>query len=445
MLTLPKFNLKKIFKPLLILLLFLIVFSLGIGATYIYFQKTKTPTQNIVQVNQNTYVAFISEIYDLITDNYWNQIEEPVLNDLFIKATIKLIGQPQAEQPQTKQELLDYIENLIKYYDTDEQKIEYVAHVSDLVLANLEPFGRSRLYSQQMQEDLSNTVANKNPDKDRYQDLGVGKDASQEDIEQAYQQQSQIWDPQTNESTEAAQRYQAVQEAYNALKDEQQRKIYDESGVEPTMEYKLLNKNTLYLHLSKFSPTTFEELQRVTDRFNGRPELDSLVLDLSNNIGGAIDGLPYFLGPFIGNDQYAYQFFHQGKKTDYKTKIGWLPGLVQYKKVVILANENSQSTAEMMASVLKKYNVGVLLGQTTMGWGTIERIFPLETIIDENAKHSVFLVHSLTLREDGIPIQDNGVEPSISISSPTWKQELLKYYDNPTFIYAVEEAWNFNN
>lgn len=440
-----KFDTKTLIKSFLIFLAFLSVFGLGIIGTIFYQKKFNPPTNNISETQQNKYVAFIDEVYTTITTNYWNKIEEPYLNDLFIKASSKLIGQPQDDQPATKQDLLKYIETTLNYYTDEQQKIDFTAQICDLVLANLEPFGRSRLYSQKMQEDLSNTVANKNPDKDRYDDLGVGKEATQEEIEQAHQKQSELWNPQTNESTQAAEKYQAIQEAYNVLKDEQSRQIYNESGVEPTMEYQVLNSDTLYLHLSKFSPTTFDELKRTTDKFSTRPELTNLILDLSNNIGGAIDGLPYFLGPFIGNDQYAYQFFHQGEKQDFKTKIGWLPGLVQYKKVVVLINGQAQSTAEMMASVLKKYNVGVLVGEKTMGWGTIERIFPLTTVIDENAKHSVFLVHSLTLREDGLPIQDNGVEPTILISASDWKNELLKYYDNQEFVNTVATAWKFNN
>jgi len=147
------------------------------------------------------------------------------------------------------------------------------------------------------------------------------------------------------------------------------------------------------------------------------------------------------LGPFIGMDQYAYQFFHQDEKQDFKTKAGWLPSLIRFKKVVVLINGGAQSSAEVMAASLKKYNVGILIGEKTKGWGTVERVFPLENQIDENEKHSMFLVHSLTLREDGQPIEGNGVEPTIDINSADWKEQLFSYFHYDELSDAVEEVW----
>jgi len=189
--------------------------------------------------------------------------------------------------------------------------------------------------------------------------------------------------------------------------------------------------------MKKFSPTTFDEMVRVFDKVKGKAGVNSLILDLSGNIGGAIDGLPYFLGPFIGNDQYAYQFLHQGEKQDFKTKIGWMDSLIQYKKVVVMADGQSQSTAELMASVLKKYNVGVLVGRKTKGWGTVERVFPLTTKIADNETYSVFLVHTLTLREDGLPVEGNGVEPHISLDDKTWKKQLMDRYNTQSIVDSI--------
>ncbi|MBU3935051.1 S41 family peptidase, partial [Patescibacteria group bacterium] len=186
--------------------------------------------------------------------------------------------------------------------------------------------------------------------------------------------------------------------------------------------------------------TSLQEFVRVMDKANKGEQLDGLIFDLRDNIGGAIDNLPYFLGPFIGPDQYAYQFYHQGEKEDFKTRSGWINSLARYKKVVILINEQSQSSAELMASVLKKYNVGVLMGNTSKGWGTIEKVFPIENQIDDKETYSIFLVHRVTLREDGQAIEGQGVEPLISFDDKNWKRELLKYFEDPLMVEAVEKV-----
>jgi len=143
------------------------------------------------------------------------------------------------------------------------------------------------------------------------------------------------------------------------------------------------------------------------------------------------------LGPFLGFDQYAYQFYQQGKREDFKTKTGWINGLVKFKKVVILINQNTQSSAEVMASALKKYHVGVLVGSTTRGWGTVEKVFPLTHQLDQVQTFSVFLVHHLTLREDGQPIEGRGVDPDININDPDWRGQLEAYFDSPDLTSAV--------
>ncbi|MBI5466308.1 MAG: hypothetical protein HY974_03400, partial [Candidatus Kerfeldbacteria bacterium] len=99
----------------------------------------------------------------------------------------------------------------------------------------------------------------------------------------------------------------------------------------------------------------------------------------------------------------------------------------------------TQSSAEVMAATLKKYNVGVLMGGTTRGWGTIENVFPFKTILDPNETYSAFLVHSVTLREDGQPIEGRGVEPVIKLSEAKWPEQLLAYYNYPGLVEAVRQ------
>lgn len=426
------------------ILLLLLIFALGAGSGYFYARRNLGKILGSTQVNQveeNKYLAFLMEVYDKIAENYWEKLDEPALVNLFAAGIEKLTGQPQnlnrPNQKQLEKELLE----ILKLLDSEEKKKEFTTKLADLVLANLKPFGRSRLYVKKDEIALKNTVQNK-AEADYYQVLGIDKKASEEEIKAVAEEKIKQLETTKDQSPEAKEEYQKTLKAKEILTDPDRRQLYDLAGVEPTIEYRLISPRIFYLHLTKFSPTSLEELQRVTEKVDDRPaELDTLILDLRDNIGGAIDLLPYFLGPFIGQDQYAYQFFHQGEKTDFKTKIGWLPSLVRYKKVVILINENAQSSAEVVAATLKKYNVGVLVGTTTKGWGTVEKVFKLDHQIDPNEEYSVFLVHSLTLREDGQPIEGKGVDPVININDPNWKSQLYAYFNFPELVEAVEKLW----
>ena len=105
--------------------------------------------------------------------------------------------------------------------------------------------------------------------------------------------------------------------------------------------------------------------------------------------------------------------------------------------MLILADNQTQSSAEIIVATLKKYNVGVTVGTTTKGWGTVEKVFALDHQIDQLEKYSMFLVHSLTLREDGQPIEGKGVDPLVNINDPTWEKQLSEFFDSPEIIQAI--------
>jgi len=424
------------------LIIFSILFSLLIVGTagIFYFKNRKIQTKTEQSSSRNIkdkYVSFLFEVYDTIQKNYWDKIKDEQLINLYLLGAEKLTGKKQEIAVKDQKNLEKLLLQNIKEINEEEKKKEFTATLADIVLANLQPFGRSRLYSQKEEVDLKNRVKNINPEIDQYQVLEVKKDASAEEIKKAFEDKSSQL--KTDTSDEGQQKLAQVNKAYEMLSDEKNRAIYNESGAEPTMEYKLLTPQIFYLHIKQFSPTTIEELVNVTQKVDKGETLDTLILDLRDNVGGAIDGLPYFLGPFIGNDQYAYQFFHQDVKEDFKTKIGWLPTLVRFKKVVVLVNENAQSSAEVMAAVLKKYNVGILVGTATKGWGTVERVFTLNNQFDPNTKYSVFLVHSLTLRDDNQPIEGKGVEPNINIKNEGWENELTKRFNSPVLTQKIKE------
>lgn len=424
--------LKKIVKSIL----FIFIFSLGIGGGYLISHKEKIPKISL-PLPKDKYVMFLSEIYDTVQNNYWEKISDEQLVKLYSLGAQKISSQPLAPEPKNKKELVKVLLKTIRKLPNEEKRKEFSTQLADLVLANLQPFGRSRLYSQKQEIDLKNVVENRNPDVDQYKVLDVPKNASEEAIKKTYEEKTT--ELKKSASPEAKQKLAQINKAFEVLSDVDNRKTYDQSGVEPTMEYKLLSPDIFYIHMVKFSPTTVEELFRVASKVDKGEILDSLILDLRDNVGGAIDGLPYFLGPFIGNDQSAYEFYQQGNKQDFKTKIGWIQPLLRYKKVIVLINENTQSSAEVMAAVLKKYNVGVLVGTPTKGWGTVEKVFEIKNQIDTKEKYSAFLVHHITLRDDGQPIEGRGVDPVISLKDPNWEKQLYSYFHYEQYARAIKE------
>ena len=66
--------------------------------------------------------------------------------------------------------------------------------------------------------------------KDYYAILGVGRDASPEDIKKAYRKLARKYHPDVSKEADAEERFKEVAEAYEALKDPEKRAAYDQLG-----------------------------------------------------------------------------------------------------------------------------------------------------------------------------------------------------------------------
>ncbi|MFZ5391287.1 MAG: S41 family peptidase, partial [Patescibacteria group bacterium] len=383
----------------------------------------------------NPKTAFLLEIYDKIKQNYWEKIPDDQLASLYKLGAEKITGRPQSMDSLDKDGVKKLTDRILANLTDQEQK-ELAVNLGDIVLANLKPFNRSRLFTVTKEKELRETVSNIDRTTDLYSTLEVDKKASSQQITESFQKKSAELAKDT--SPEGQQKLAQVKRAYEALGNETSRQVYDSAGIEPTVIGKVFNPDIFYLQIKRISPTTYDEFQKVAASVNNNKNLNSLILDLRGNIGGAIDILPYFLGFFVGENNYAYEFYHQGEPQPFKTKTGWLPSLIKYKKVVILTDSATQSSAEVIAASLKKYNVGVVLGSPTKGWGTVENTFPLNTIIDPEESYSIFMVHSLTLRDDGQPIEGKGVDPLINTSDPSWPEQLYNHFNYQGLVDVIK-------
>jgi curved DNA-binding protein len=68
--------------------------------------------------------------------------------------------------------------------------------------------------------------------KDYYQVMGVARDASQEDIKRAYRKLARKYHPDVSKEKDAEEKFKALQEAHEVLKDPEKRAAYDQLGAD---------------------------------------------------------------------------------------------------------------------------------------------------------------------------------------------------------------------
>jgi len=424
-------------------ILIIAIVSVGLA---IYKNVDFNTKDTISDNNQDKYVEFLSEIYEKIQTNYWEIISDEDLFNLYKLAAEKLEHKPEVTIANDKIGMRSMMKQIIESLETDDLKKEFSINVATIVLYNLQPLGRSGLYNIQKETELWNNVKNIDPDTNLYDEIAVNEDATTTEIETAAKEKEVelnkiiIDNSKSDEEKQTAQtKLATVQRAQETLTQTGARETYNKSGVEATVYGEILSDNILHLKVKKMSPTSFTELQQVANEFDQYNSLDTLILDLRGNIGGSIDLMPYFLGPFIGPNQYAYETYHQGEYDPVKTKVGWLTSLLRYKKVIILQDELGQSSAEVMTAVLKKYNVGILVGTNSRGWGTIEAVYDIDNQISDNETYKMFLVHSITLRDDNQPIEGRGVDPLVNIKDEDWEDQLYSYISQRDIINKVKQ------
>ena len=394
----------------------------------------KTP-----QEKQDVYARFVMEGFDKISENYWAKTAEAGLAEHFQLSAQKALDSaaPPALATHDRAGAAAMVEAALQTATSSEAKKKVALDTLIVALYNLPPVGHASLLSTKEETSFRQNVSNVNPGKDLYQDLGLAKGASETEVAQAYEAKAAALKSAT--SSEAKAQLAQVEYAKKVLANPNTKDLYDAAQIEPSADNKVMGK-TLYVSLSKITPTSFIEFGRTILAASTTPGLDSMVIDLRGNLGGALDFAANFLGLFIGNTQYAYDLFHQGEYAPQRTVQNKLPELARYKDIAILTDGMTQSTAEVTTAAMKRLRLAHVVGSATRGWGTVENTFPLSTVIDPAEKYSMLLVHSLTLGDDNQPIQDKGVLPDVDVKDPAWKSKLAEYFGNKSLIEAIQKA-----
>lgn len=175
------------------------------------------------------------------------------------------------------------------------------------------------------------------------------------------------------------------------------------------------NKKIGYIYISIFALNTGEQFKAVLKELN-KENIKDLIIDVRNNTGGHLSTVANILDVFLNKNQVLYQT----KVKEEITKVyGTTNGDSSYN-IVVLANENSASASEILASAIKEEYNGIVVGKTTFGKGTVQKLLNLST------GGMLKITTETWLTSNGNAINKVGVIPNYEV-------DLAKeYYNNPT-------------
>jgi len=184
--------------------------------------------------------------------------------------------------------------------------------------------------------------------------------------------------------------------------------------VVPSVEGESLDNRIAYVKINRFGDRTEEELRsQLRNLMSDDP--DGLILDLRNNPGGFLDAGIAVTSQFIKNQIVMRETFGDGREREYRSA---RDGLATEVPLIILINKGSASASEIVASAVKDYNRGTLVGETTYGKGTVQ------TWINLTDNHgSVRITFARWAGPLGNSIDGQGVNPDVEVqSSPKDRQ-----------------------
>lgn len=181
---------------------------------------------------------------------------------------------------------------------------------------------------------------------------------------------------------------------------------------EPAITYEMKDNNIGYIQISKFSrPLTSQMESALKDlEANG---MSKLIIDLRNNSGGYLDSAETTASLFLKKGKLIYSLEDKNSKEDYYDQTE----TSRNYPIVVLINNNSASSAEILAAALKDSYGAVLVGQTSYGKGKVQQTYDMED--GSMAKFT----SARWLRPNGDCIDKKGINPDFEVAQTTQTDE----------------------
>lgn len=196
------------------------------------------------------------------------------------------------------------------------------------------------------------------------------------------------------------------------------------------VEGKLLENNIGYIEFSSFDEGTADLFKNKFDELQNKG-IKSLIIDLRNNGGGIVNEALKIADYILEKDQVIlYEVDKNNNETVEKSENDPIINM----PIIVLTNENTASSSEILAGALKDNGKAKIVGEKTYGKGVIQQLLTLPDGSGLKITSEEYLTPNKT------KINGVGIEPDETISLPdTVKNELqVEEKDDTQLKKAIE-------
>lgn len=150
--------------------------------------------------------------------------------------------------------------------------------------------------------------------------------------------------------------------------------VRDKIPIKSVDTYFMINKNTGYIALIRFSATSADEVRTAINELKEQG-MENLIFDLRGNGGGFMDAAVDICDEFLPKDKLIVYTEGLNQSNEYMKSTE--KGSFESGRLVILIDENSASSSEIVSGAIQDHDRGIIIGRRSFGKGLVQRMFPL--------------------------------------------------------------------
>ena len=197
------------------------------------------------------------------------------------------------------------------------------------------------------------------------------------------------------------------------------------------VEGKMLSPDIGYIALYQFAGECEKEFEAELNKLSGEGA-KGIIIDLRDNTGGWVDQARYIADLFMDAGELCYLKYRDSEEHgDYLTKDGKTD-----VKLVILINENTASSSEILTGALRDCAGAKTVGVKSFGKGIIQGVFPVG---DKGAGYQMTIAQYFT--PGGSAVHKIGITPDYEVKLPEGDNGMYSFADmerDVQLIKAVE-------